>query len=403
MENILEKIDPRILGTRLQEARRARGFTQQDVADEMEMARTTVVAIEKGERRLGAEELIGFAKLYGRSVSRLLNQTELAAEFVPQFRQGWRDEFSQTPELEAVGYELQKFAEDYVELEKLNDINRIENVTPQYSIKGISPEQAAEEVAFAERNRLGIGDGPISNLRERLEMDVGLRIFYFPMPSSVSGVFAYADVLGGCIGINYNHPRDRRHWSLAHEFGHFLTTRYQVEITFLKEKRRQSASEKFADAFAENFLMPASGLNRRFTEINRSSPKGITMAEICHLADWYQVSVQALVLRLENLRRIAVGTWDNLAQTGFKPREAQRLLGIDANPPVKGNLPRWYMKLAVLAYEKEKISEGQLARFLRTDRVNARLLVDELSSNYQEQDNEFINLGVNFAQEIVGR
>ncbi len=78
-------------------------------------------------------------------------------------------------------------------------------------------------------------------------------------------------------------------------------------------------------------------------------------------------------------------------------------MGIDANPPLKGNLPRWYMKLAVLAYEKEKISEGQLARFLRTDRVNARLLVDELSSNYQEQDNKFVNRGVNFAQEIVGR
>src|SRR6266404_2461074 len=136
--------------------------------------------------------------------------------------------------------------------------------------------------------------------------------------------------------------------------------------------------------------MPASGLNRRFSEINRSSPKGITMAEICHLADWYQVSVQALVLRLENLRRIPVGTWENLAQTGFKPREAQRLLGIDANPPVKGTLPKWYMQLAVLAYENEKISEGQLARFLRTDRVNARLLVDKLSSNYQERDNRFV-------------
>ena len=52
MENILEKIDPKILGNRLQESRRARGLKQQDVADQMNIARTTIVAIEKGERRV---------------------------------------------------------------------------------------------------------------------------------------------------------------------------------------------------------------------------------------------------------------------------------------------------------------------------------------------------------------
>ena len=71
-----------------------------------------------------------------------------------------------------------------------------------------------EEVATAERNRLGIGDGPLSNLRERLENDVGLRIFYLPMASKLAGLFAYNDELGGCVGINSGHPRDRRHWSL---------------------------------------------------------------------------------------------------------------------------------------------------------------------------------------------
>jgi Zn-dependent peptidase ImmA (M78 family)/DNA-binding XRE family transcriptional regulator len=403
MENVLEKLDPKNLGVRLNDARRARGLTQQQVADEMELARTTIVAIEKGERKLTSSELIRFAKLYGRDVSHFLNRRPPTNEFLPQFRTEWNREFAQTPGLEGVGLELQKFAEDYLELERLNGIEHFTKDAPQYDISGISPEQAAEEIATAERNRLGIGDGPISNLRDRLEMDVGLKIFYFEMPSAISGCFAFADALGGCIGINSKHPRDRRHWSLAHEFGHFLTSRYQVEVTFLKGDRRQSVNERFADSFAENFLMPASGLNRRFTEINRSSKKGVTMAEICQLADLYQVSVQALVIRLENLKRIANGTWENMAHTGFKPREAQRLLGIDANPPIKSTLPKWYMKLAVIAYEEEKISEGQLAKFLRADRVTARSLVESLSSDFQEQGNGFVSMEVNFAQEIHGR
>lgn len=403
MENILEKIEPKILGARLQEARRARGLTQQDIAEEMDMARTTVVAIEKGERRLDPDELIKLVRLYGQSVSKLLNRTTAAQDFVPQFRYGWRKDFEETPELEKVSFDLQQLAEDYAELEQINGINRVEIPAPQYSLKGASPEQRAEEVALTERNRLGIGDGPISNLRQRLEMDLGLRIFYFQMPSAVSGLFVYNDYLGGCIGINSKHPPDRNNWSLAHECGHFLTSRYQVEITFLQEKRRQSATERFADAFAENFLMPASGLNRRFTELLRASPKGITMAEICHLADLYQVSVQALVIRLEKLKRFPLGTWESLAAEGFKTRQAQQMLGIEISSDNKIELPRRYINLAVSAYEKGEISEGQLAQYLRTDRVEARLLVDQISLDYREVNNNFLRVGVNLSHELVGK
>ena len=35
---------------------------------------------------------------------------------------------------------------------------------------------------------------PIGNLRERLEAEVGLRIFDFPMPFKIAGVFAYTKI-----------------------------------------------------------------------------------------------------------------------------------------------------------------------------------------------------------------
>ena len=46
-ENVVDAVDPRVLGQRLQDARRARGLTQQEVADSLELARTTVTALEK--------------------------------------------------------------------------------------------------------------------------------------------------------------------------------------------------------------------------------------------------------------------------------------------------------------------------------------------------------------------
>ena len=49
--NLVDAIPPPKLGRRLQEARKARGLTQQAVADSLGFARTSVTALEKGERR----------------------------------------------------------------------------------------------------------------------------------------------------------------------------------------------------------------------------------------------------------------------------------------------------------------------------------------------------------------
>jgi Zn-dependent peptidase ImmA (M78 family)/transcriptional regulator with XRE-family HTH domain len=400
----LEQIDPKILGPRLQDARRSCGFTQQAVAEELDVARTTLVAIEKGERRLTPHELIALAKLYGRPVSEFVGRQVVAEGLVPQFRAAWLREFEADSALAGVAGELQRLAEDYVELERLCEMPLGKSYPLPYETSGTSPEQAAESVATAERNRLGLGDGPISNLRDALESDVGLRIFYFPLPSKVAGVFAYNDTLGGCIGVNASHPRDRQQWSLAHEYGHFLTSRYQPEITFLLDQSKTAARERLADGFARNFLMPGGSLNRRFTEIHRTSERRVTLAHICSLADLYCVSVQALILRLEELKRLPAGTWDRLQIEGFKVRTAQKLLGIEAKSPDKDWLPKRYVNLAVLAYQQDKLSEGQLARILRTDRVSARALVEEVSRRlHAENDGDFPSLQLDLMQPLGGR
>ena len=118
-KRILQQIDPKILGGRLQEARKACGFTQQAVADHLQMARTTLVAIEKGERRVTPDELIKLAAFYGRSVSELVSRKTVIEVFVPQFRAAWKDLFVEDPELEESAVELQRLAEDYLELEKV--------------------------------------------------------------------------------------------------------------------------------------------------------------------------------------------------------------------------------------------------------------------------------------------
>jgi len=367
-------IDPQILGDRLQEARKARRMTQQQAADEMGMTRTTIVAIEKGERHVQDLELVRLAALYGREVNDLLRRQDITQSFAVQFRAVQvRDRSVNIDEQEQQVIELQRLCEDYFELERLCAAPLPRRYPPEYSIDGGRPEQTAEDVASAERNRLGLGDGPALHLREVLENDIGLRIFYMAMPSRVAGMFGYTTELGGCIAINAKHPDERQRWSLAHEYAHFLASRYRPDITIFFVYQRVPAQERFADAFARCFLMPAAGLSRRLGALRGEKRAGVTMADLLTLADLYQVSFEAVIGRLEELRLIAIGTGDRLRAQGFKVREAQAMLGLSGGPTGSNDLlPARYQYLAVQAYENDLLTEGQFARMLRTDRLGAR-------------------------------
>lgn len=218
---ILEQSDPHVLGRRLREARRAAALTQQTVADQTDIACTTVVAIEEGERRATAPELIRLAKSYNRSLSDFVGLRAVTQGFVLQFRSAEGQAFEDNSEYEQMALDLQRRSEDYVELEHLAGTPLTRAYPAEYKPTGGSVDQIASDIATTERNRLGLGDGPIGNLRERLEAEVGLRIFYFAMPSKVAGVFAFNEDLGACVGINARQPRDRRQWSLAQSTGTF--------------------------------------------------------------------------------------------------------------------------------------------------------------------------------------
>ncbi len=162
----------------------------------------------------------------------------------------------------------------------------------------------------------------------------------------------------------------------------------------------QTAKERVADAFAENFLMPAAGLNRRFTDLHRSA----TLGDIVGFANLYQVSVQAFVLRLETLKRLPAGTWERLVTEGFEAQKAQHLLGIDANPLVKDLFPQRYIALAVSAFRKGELSEGQLAKHLHTDRLSSRLIVEELKNRLRREfEGDFTELDLDLAQPVGSR
>src|SRR5213080_1404084 len=81
-----DTLDPRILGQRIAEARKARGKTQEEVSDFLGCSRPTYIAIEKGDRPAKSEEIIKLACFLGRKVHELVRPTEPIVDLQPHLR-----------------------------------------------------------------------------------------------------------------------------------------------------------------------------------------------------------------------------------------------------------------------------------------------------------------------------
>jgi Zn-dependent peptidase ImmA (M78 family)/DNA-binding XRE family transcriptional regulator len=366
------------LAARLRAARESKGLTQAQAASELGVSRPLLIAIEKGTRDASPDEIVKLAEIYGKQVSELLRPSAPPAAISARFRAALSS-LPDARQLSGAVTRLEDQADNYLDLLRRANTDAPGRYPAARSISHLDPGQAGEDLATEERNRLGLGDGPVRPLREVLEIEVGLRVFLLALPRHVAGLFVYVEELGGCIGVNISHPAERRRWTMAHEYAHYLATRDRAEVTPVSQRRHQPESERFADAFAANFLMPRSGLSRRFHELKRSKQGKVTPATLVQLAHAYQVSVQALTLRLEDLRLVPSGTWDRLADNDFQPRAAARILGIEPAEQAAEALPLHYRLLAVQLYADGEITETQLAKYLGTDIVGARRAYQELT------------------------
>ena len=66
-------------------------------------------------------------------------------------------------------------------------------------------------------------------------------------------MYTYDEKLGGCMAINANHPEERRRWSLAHGYLHFLAHR-RKSVVGLIERPDQKIPESESDLlkFSQN-------------------------------------------------------------------------------------------------------------------------------------------------------
>lgn len=378
--------DPADLGANISHARKRSGVTQAALADAIGVSRPIVVAFEAGQRRPTEQQLVAIAKETGVRVRDLLSLAAPDTSLTVRFRQLKHGEEAQT----AVDA-LEEFGRRYVNLEVFaNDrIDRREpGELPIATVVNIF--RSADDLASSERLRLGLGDGPLPDLRDVFEEDTGLRIFGLDelRGTRISGIFVYSGEYGPLIGFNPAQDPRRLRWTLCHEYAHYLTERYKPEVTIENSRQQKDAREIFADAFAECFLMPTTGLSRRFHEMLRDANGNLRVAHVLMLAKFFQVSFQAMTKRLEDLELVTRGYYELLIDRGFRVREAEQILGIERGDSPVDKLPVRYVMLVTRLYANGEISEGDVAAYFRTDRLTARGIIQSVPEFSSGEDAE---------------
>jgi Zn-dependent peptidase ImmA (M78 family)/DNA-binding XRE family transcriptional regulator len=383
----LEQVSPETLGERLRIARENAKLTQEDAADAIDVARTTIVAMEQGQRRVRMGELQKLAKAYRMSVNALLRQEAVHVDLAPRFRKMF--DAKDTAAVQAADL-LANLAKAEVELENLLGVKRMQNYPPERPLLPGDIRSQAEHDATELRNRLGLGIRPVPDIMTMLELEMGVRVYVRRLDSRISGLFAYDEALGPCILLNASHPRERRVQSAGHETGHFISSRRSPEILYRNEKEN-TREERYANTFGRAFLTPPRGVMQKFHEVAAGSDR-LTRRHVIILANFFGVSREAMVRRLEELSLVKAGTWDWFQSNGgITDDQARQVLGevavadpnkADADKPTTLRLA----SLAAEAYRKELLSEGQLARLLCLDRVELRKILDSQQSEGIEVD-----------------
>ncbi|HEU4412648.1 MAG TPA: XRE family transcriptional regulator [Polyangiaceae bacterium] len=370
------------LGERLSDARKRAKLTQAQVAERLGFARTTLVAIEKGERRPSNAELVRLAEVLGVSVNDLLRDVYVRGEVSPRFRLAHGADRNGGAIAEAVE-RLRTLGARYAELEHLLGLRRVParlEALQTYRVDEASegmvdPHLAGEDAARAVRGLLGLGDEPALELDERFETEAGLRIFYLDrLPPAVSAFFIWGDDIGACVAVKREHPVEKQRWSLTHELGHFLRDREGGDV-FDEPASPKQAGEVFPDSFTKEFLMPSGAVQKRFADRCRAGK--FTPVDLYGLSRTFGVSFQAMALRLEELRLLPRGSYQKILQSHLQPQALARREGVGPtpNPPSRDrHLPERYETLAVAAYDQELLSEGEFAEYLETDVASARVV-----------------------------
>lgn len=345
-----------LIGQRLKALREEKKLSQDDLARVFGFKdRQTVSAIETGERRLSAEELLLAVQKLGVTLDYFTDPFRLVGEG----RFNWRQ--SNVPPAVLGAYERvagQLIAVFRTLGEEVGEKPPLERRSLRLTKLSQLEDAATAGERFAAEH--GLGDVPSKGLAEVMERDLDILVLMVtPSHPGVSGAACRLPDLDVVL-INRDEVPGRRHFDLAHELFHILTwdAMPPVHIEDATETGGANRVEQLANAFASALLMPA-GIVEAAADW-RALLGDALIQSLNATADHLEVTATALLWRLVSLGILS------RAQARAVPANLLRFNGSRIRPA--GKMPllfsRHFVEIVARAVDEGRVSTRKIAGIL---------------------------------------
>jgi Zn-dependent peptidase ImmA (M78 family)/transcriptional regulator with XRE-family HTH domain len=365
----------------LRRGRERAGLSQDAAAAALGINRVLLSYYETGRRPVPLPTAAAFARLYGISLDDVDDEAAAAAS-VDVSGILYRASPPTLGDSARGGLRLfEQYVREYVDL--AGELDRPlpgRGQSPFPLVTGSAARDAAD-AARQLRRYLNLGGGPLGDVFR--VADEHLLIWRLPLGEDLggapSGFFYNHPQVGFSIVINSDMTLGRQVFTAAHEMAHAFFHSRGVDV-IVSMPGAELGRERFADAFAGEFLVPGDELRRLVGE--HAPWNGLANpATVVHLQRHFGVSYATIRVRLLQEHLIDRADFDDLAQVS--PSRLAHALGYPVDPADMGDFtmhplgrfPARMLALVRTALETGIITPGDAAETLGTSTEEIRQLL----------------------------
>lgn len=364
------ELDARQLGSRVRDARKRKGLTQDDLAHQVRLDRTIINKIEAGLRKVAALELSDIAQALGVGMSSFFEEP------APAIVSHRSSQGLDTAESQIDGL----LADIASEVEFVQGLTSLTASRPPGEWKPPQSKDDAEVMAALVRDALEVErEEPLTTV-SRLVAGFGLFVFARDLGADTADAGTVLLRDGGVSLVNSANKIGRRRLSVAHELAHFLIAdEYTVDWRVADD---HTQTESRFDYFARALLLPPQVVPSMWNELHARS--GTRTAAVI-VASRFQVDMATLARRLVDLHALTPAGADEIR--AVRTTQAD-MIELDLYPSAEGELsgteqPRAYQQAVLGLVRDERISRERALELLWDT-----LLEEDLPQPHMRDENE---------------
>ena len=262
---------------RIREARRRRNWSQEELAEKMQLTQTAISYWEAGKRTPGLDDLIDLAAVFERDLSFFLPEGSARSPIRAVLR--------------ATAERLERVDLDEALQDLVDELEQAQLPSREISLSATRPVAAAKELLL--KANVTKPPVPVDDLARRCGAHLVRRRF----DDALSGLLIELGD-GALIAVNNRQAPVRQRFTIGHELGHFLLEhhdRFHIDLGTNAEHGNPPGydwrSERAANDFAAELLMPTTMVHDAFAQEESGRV----------LADRFKVSELAMGYRLAHL------------------------------------------------------------------------------------------------------